>query len=32
MLQVGTASNEYMRIQGGVGEGQVYNFIGNVQA
>ena len=27
MLQVGTASSAYMRIQDGVGEGQVHNFI-----
>ena len=31
MLQVETVSNGYMRIQGGVEEGQVHDFyIGNV--
>ena len=25
-----TASNIYIYIQGGIGEGKVYNFIGNV--
>jgi len=30
MLQVGIINNGYIYIQGGVGEGQVYNFIGNV--